>query len=178
MQMGRIDGYNKPSTTKKDTVFTWTDVYEDEQISPAASGVILIHYSCASVSLPVLTMIFSLVDIIRICICYIQLSKLYRNGIILTNAGCQCLYYLYTPIVQKLLLIKVRPAQLKLLPMLLTLKTLVRVSASTRRWFLVKKLWQYRQMSHIPYTILFGEVTSMFRHIIQRNRYVEFHLSL
>lgn len=137
MQMGRIDGYNKPSTTKKETVFTWTDVYEDEQISPAASGVILIHYSCASVSLPVLlawhTMIFSLVDIIRICICYIQLSKLYRNGIILTNAGCQCLYYLYTPIVQKLLLIKGRPAQLKLLPMLLTLMILVRVSANTRR---------------------------------------------
>ncbi|XP_010481855.1 PREDICTED: actin-related protein 9-like isoform X2 [Camelina sativa] len=36
-KMGRIDGYNKPSTTKKDTVFTWTDVYEDEQISPVAS---------------------------------------------------------------------------------------------------------------------------------------------
>ncbi|XP_023633325.1 actin-related protein 9 [Capsella rubella] len=37
-KMGRIDGYNnKPSITKKDTVFTWTDVYEEEQISPAAA---------------------------------------------------------------------------------------------------------------------------------------------
>lgn len=40
--MARIDGYNQPSvTTKKDTVFTWTNVYEDDPSSPAASGVIL-----------------------------------------------------------------------------------------------------------------------------------------
>ncbi|KFK31713.1 hypothetical protein AALP_AA6G149400 [Arabis alpina] len=37
MQMGRIDGYNQRSTTKKDTVFTWTNVYEDEQSSPATT---------------------------------------------------------------------------------------------------------------------------------------------
>ncbi|VVB07224.1 unnamed protein product [Arabis nemorensis] len=37
MQMGRIDGYNQRSTTKKDTVFTWTNVYEDEQSLPATS---------------------------------------------------------------------------------------------------------------------------------------------
>ncbi|ESQ44684.1 hypothetical protein EUTSA_v10003170mg [Eutrema salsugineum] len=37
-KMGRIDGYNQPSsTTKKDTVFTWTNVYEDEHSSPATS---------------------------------------------------------------------------------------------------------------------------------------------
>ncbi|CAD5333848.1 unnamed protein product [Arabidopsis thaliana] len=38
MQMGRIDGYNQASTTKKDAVFTWTDVYEDEKISLASSA--------------------------------------------------------------------------------------------------------------------------------------------
>ncbi|CAH2046596.1 unnamed protein product, partial [Thlaspi arvense] len=36
-KMGRIDGYNQPSTTttKKDTVFTWTNVYEDDHSSPS-----------------------------------------------------------------------------------------------------------------------------------------------
>lgn len=43
MQMGRIDGFNQATTTKKDAVFTWTDVYVDEHISLASSGVILIH---------------------------------------------------------------------------------------------------------------------------------------
>uniref|UniRef100_A0A1J3GRF1 Actin-related protein 9 n=1 Tax=Noccaea caerulescens TaxID=107243 RepID=A0A1J3GRF1_NOCCA len=37
-KMARIDGYNQPSIiTKKDTVFTWTNVYEDDPTSPAAS---------------------------------------------------------------------------------------------------------------------------------------------
>lgn len=54
MQMGRIDGYNQRSTTKKETVFTWTNVYEDEQSLPATSGVFLIHSSSISISLPVL----------------------------------------------------------------------------------------------------------------------------
>lgn len=32
MQMARIDGYNQPSTTrKKDAVFTWTNVYEEDK---------------------------------------------------------------------------------------------------------------------------------------------------
>ncbi|KAG7604771.1 Actin family [Arabidopsis thaliana x Arabidopsis arenosa] len=35
-KMGRIDGYNQASTIKKDSVFTWTDVYEDEKISLAS----------------------------------------------------------------------------------------------------------------------------------------------
>lgn len=53
MQMGRIEGYNQRSTTKKDTVFTWTNVYEDEQSSPATTGVILILSSSTSFPLPV-----------------------------------------------------------------------------------------------------------------------------
>ncbi|KAL1191303.1 Actin-related protein 9 [Cardamine amara subsp. amara] len=37
-KMGRVDGFNKPSSTKKDSVFTWTNVYEDKHNSPTSSG--------------------------------------------------------------------------------------------------------------------------------------------
>lgn len=40
MQMGRVDGFNKPSSTKKDTVFTWTNVYETKHNSPTSSGIV------------------------------------------------------------------------------------------------------------------------------------------
>lgn len=45
--MARIDGYNQPSTTtKKDAVFTWTNVYEEDKkpSSLPTSGVCVLFF--------------------------------------------------------------------------------------------------------------------------------------